>query len=170
VTSPPQKPDGGMLLERFRRYLTAQNLPVTHQRLQIAETVFFSDRHLSVGDIVLQLRGKGERVGTATVYRTLELLRAAALVEEHDFGERLRRYEPMLAYSHHEHLICTECGAVIEFASERIERMKALIAEEHGFRPRHHRLEIYGLCQQCQHRDAAALRPMNVSTKVVSDD
>lgn len=145
-------------MARFRAYLEDHSLPVTQQRQAVAEEVLFASTHLSVGDIEERLRARGVAVGKATVYRTLELLRDAGLIQEHDFGEGFKRYEPMVAQSHHEHLICTECGKVVEFSSERLERMKALIAEEHGFRPHHHRLEIYGICRECQRRDAAALQ------------
>lgn len=157
MTSPPPKLDGAQLVARFRAYLADHNLPVTQQRLAVAHEVLCASSHLSVGDIEERLRERGVSVGKATVYRTLVLLRAAGLIEEHDFGEGFKRYEPMIPQSHHEHLICTDCGKVVEFSSERLERMKALIAEEYGFRPHHHRLEIYGLCRDCQGRDAATL-------------
>ena len=157
MTSPPQKVDGEALLEHFRRYLRDYNLPVTQQREAIARIIFFSDEHLSVGDIEKEMRAVGVNAGTATVYRTLELLSRAGLVQEHDFGEGFKRYEPLAAQSHHEHLICVECGKVVEFSSERLERMKSLIADEYGFRYHHHRLEIYGVCRECEQRTASAL-------------
>lgn len=157
MTSPPPKVDGMALLEVFRRYLRDHNLPVTSQREAVAETVFFADSHLSVSDIERGLRVRGVRVGKATVYRTLDLLQEAGLVQEHEFGEGFKRYEPLAAESHHEHLICMSCGRVAEFSSERLERMTALIAEEYGYRPHHHRLEIYGFCRDCRRRDAITL-------------
>ena len=149
MTSPPPKLDAGELLERFRAYMRDRNLPLTHQREAIASTLFYSEEHLSVDDIEAVLRGNEVHVGKATVYRTLDLLVRAGLVDEHDFGEGFRRFEPLSARTHHEHLICTSCGKVVEFTSERIERMKALIADEHGFRHHHHRLDIYGVCSDC---------------------
>ncbi len=157
MTSPPPKVDGHALLEVFRRHLRDHNLPVTSQREAVAEILFCAGSHLSVSDIERGLRARGVRVGKATVYRTLELLREAGLVREHEFGEGFKRYEPLAAESHHEHLICMSCGKVVEFSSERLERMKALIAEEYGFRAHHHRLEIYGYCQACQRRDVVTL-------------
>lgn len=159
MTSPPPKVDGNLLLEMFRRYLRDHNLPVTQQREAVAGAVFFADAHVSVGDIERALREREVGVGKATVYRTLDLLATAGLVQEHDFGEGFKRYEPLVAQSHHEHLICLSCGKVVEFSSERLERMKALIAEEHGFRHHHHHLEIYGVCRECQTRDAVTLQP-----------
>jgi Fur family ferric uptake transcriptional regulator len=159
MSSPPPKADGNLLMEMFRRYLRDRNLPVTQQREAVAAAVFFADAHLSVGDIEHVLQERQAAIGKATVYRTLGLLATAGLVREHDFGEGFKRYEPLLAKSHHEHLICVRCGKVVEFSSERLERMKALIAEEHGFQHHHHRLEIYGVCRECQTRDAVTLRP-----------
>lgn len=159
MTSPPPKVDGRALLELFRRYLRDHNLPVTDQREAVAETVFFASAHLSVGDIERELQQRGIHVGKATVYRALGLLATAGLVQEHDFGEGFKRYEPLAAQSQHEHLICLACGKVVEFSSERLERMKVLIADEHGFRHHHHRLEIYGFCRNCQTHDAVTLKP-----------
>ncbi|MBI4500735.1 MAG: transcriptional repressor [Gemmatimonadetes bacterium] len=140
-------------------------MPVTHQREAIAAAVFFSDAHLSVGDIERLLRERGVKAGKATVYRTLGLLAKAGLVQEHDFGEGFKRYEPLEARTHHEHLICLDCGKVVEFSNERIERMKALIADEHGFRHHHHRLEIYGICRECQRRDAVTLGTSGIQSE-----
>lgn len=144
------KVDGAQLLGSFRRYLSDRNLPATHQRLAVAETLFFADAHLSADDVARRLAGRGEAVGTATVYRTLDLLVQSGLVREHHFGEGFKRYEPMPAGQTHEHCICVACGRVMEFANDRLERMIALLADEAAFRPQHHRLEIYGLCRECQ--------------------
>jgi Fur family ferric uptake transcriptional regulator len=159
MTSPPPPADGQLLMDAFRRHLRDRGLPVTQQREVVAASVFFADRHVSVGDIEQALLARGEHVGKATVYRTLELLQSAGLTQEHDFGEGFKRYEPLAARGYHEHLICLRCGRVEEFASERFERMSAIIAEEHGFRHHHHRWEIYGVCPECQRRDPAVRRP-----------
>lgn len=165
MTSPPPQVDGAALLGAFRRYLRDHNLPVTQQREAVAAALFFTADHLSVSDIERVLAKDDEHVGKATVYRTLELLLRAGLVQEHDFGEGFKRYEPLVAQHHHEHLICVGCGRVVEFSSERLERMNQLIAEEHGFRHHHHRLEIYGVCRECQRRDAATLGSRSTLTE-----
>jgi Fur family ferric uptake transcriptional regulator len=158
MTSSPPRADGPYLMEAFRRYLRDHSLPVTQQREAVAAAVFFADRHVSVTEIEQALAEQREHVGKATVYRTLELLVTAGLIQEHDFGEGFKRYEPLAARGYHEHLICVRCGRVVEFANERLERMSTLIAEEHGFRHHHHRWEIYGVCRECQRRDAATLQ------------
>jgi Fur family ferric uptake transcriptional regulator len=153
------KVDGQRLLEAFRRHLHDHNLPVTEQRLAVAEAIFFSGAHLSAEEIAGHVAGHGSAVGTATVYRTLDLLVRSGLVKAHDFGDGFKRYEPGAAGGEgqpHEHCICSSCGAVTEFSNDRLERMIALLAEEVAFRPHHHRLEIYGLCRSCQQSNPLA--------------
>jgi Fur family ferric uptake transcriptional regulator len=138
------------LIRLFGRYLRDIGLPITHQRKAVAAVVFDSEGHLSVDDIERGLRKRGERIGKATVYRTLDLLVRSRLVEERDFGEGFKRYEHRLS-SHpvHEHLICLECGKVEEFESRELFRVESRVRQEHGFTPVRRRLEIYGLCRQC---------------------
>jgi len=149
-------PGPAQLLDAFRRYLREHSLPVTTQREQVAEVIFTAPGHLSAEDVERQLRERGSHVGKATVYRTLDLLAESGMVSRRDFGEGFRRYERAPGRAHHEHLICVRCGKVIEFVNERLERMKALIAEEYGFRHHHHRLEIFGTCPECQQQGGAA--------------
>ena len=165
MTGPPPKVDGKALQEGLRRYLRDHSLPVTHQREAIAAAIFHANAHVSVGDVERTLREQGVQAGKATVYRTLDLLVRAGLVQEHDFGEGFKRYEPLVGQSHHEHLICLDCGKVVEFSSDRIERMEQLIADQYGFRPHHHRLEIYGVCRDCQRRDAVTLESRGTSSE-----
>ena len=137
-------------LEQFRTYLRQHNLPVTQQRLAIANVVFASDRHLSVEEVATDVASQGENAGTATIYRTLDLLVKSGLVVERDFGEGFRRFEPTRGIPHHEHMLCTVCGRVDEFRDERLERMTTIIAESHGYSRQRHRLVIYGVCADCQ--------------------
>ena len=141
----------------FGRYLREQGLPVTQQREAVADIVFSTQGHLSVDEIERRLRDNGERIGKATIYRTLDLLVRSQLVAEHDFSEGFKRYEHRLSREpQHEHLICEECGKVTEFRSEEVSRIESRITAAHGFRPSRHKLEIYGLCADCL---AAGVRP-----------
>jgi Fur family transcriptional regulator, ferric uptake regulator len=138
-------------LQLFRRYLREQGLPVTPQREAVADAIFSSSGHLSVEDIETALRGTGERIGKATIYRTMEILVRSGLVEEHDFGEGFKRYEHLFGHTPvHEHLICLNCHHVVEFQSPEVVRVQEEAARRHGFVPTRHRLEIYGLCADCQ--------------------
>lgn len=138
------------VIDTFTTYLRDHNLPVTPQRIAIAEAVLASNRHLSAEDLANDVRDRGASVGQATVYRTLELLVRSGLVVERDFGEGYKRYEPARDEPHHEHLLCTVCGAVTEFRDERLDRMTTLVAEAHGFARLRHRLVIFGVCRACQ--------------------
>jgi Fur family transcriptional regulator, ferric uptake regulator len=146
--------DRGTALDEFRAYLRDHNLPVTPQRLAVAEVVLLRDRHLSAEEIEQELAAKDVSVGTATVYRTLDVLVRSGLVVERDFGEGFKRYESARGIPQHEHLLCTVCGKVTEFRDERLERMTTLLAEAHGFARQRHRLVIYGICGACQRRGA----------------
>ncbi|HEX4601700.1 MAG TPA: Fur family transcriptional regulator [Gemmatimonadales bacterium] len=144
------KVDGAQLLEQFRRHLAEHNLPATPQRLAVAEAVFFAGEHLSADEVARRVARRTAAVGTATVYRTLDLLVRAGLATEQDFGEGFKRYEALAPGQAHEHCIRSSCGKVMEVANDWLERMIAQLAEEVDFRPHHHCLEIYGLCRTCQ--------------------
>ena len=150
------KVDGARQLEAFRRYLGDHNLPATQQRLAVAEVLCYAVDHLSAEEVAKRVAKRRGPVGTATVYRTLDLLVQSGLAREHDFGEGFKRYEPVAGGQAHEHCICSSCGRVMEFSNDRLERMIALLAEEVAFRPHHHRLEIYGLCRDCQQSNPLA--------------
>jgi Fur family ferric uptake transcriptional regulator len=144
--------EGAALLERFHRFLRDHHQPVTRQRDLVAEVVFASPDHLSVEGIERRLKERGERIGTATVYRSLDVLLASGLIKVHDFGEGFKRYEAVAGQVGHGHLICVRCGAVLEFSNEQLERMLPIIADEHDFRHQRHRVEVFGLCHDCQGR------------------
>jgi Fur family ferric uptake transcriptional regulator len=134
----------------FSRYLRDLGLPVTHQREAVADVVFTSEGHRSVDEIEGELRERGERIGKATIYRTLDLLVRSRLVAEHDFGQGFKRYEHRLSdHPVHEHLICLECGKVAEFESNELYGVENRVRQEYGFQPVRRRLEIYGLCKEC---------------------
>ena len=135
----------------FRRYLREQGLPVTQQREQIADVVFATDGHLSVEEIESRLRGRGERIGKATIYRTLETLVKSGLVAEHDFGEGFKRYEHLFGQKPvRQHLVCSECGSVKEIDDPELLRIQQRIASDQDFEPARYRLQMYGLCASCR--------------------
>jgi Fur family ferric uptake transcriptional regulator len=155
--SPDDQAPGRELLERFRRWLRDRHLPATRQRDMIASIVLTSREHLSVEGIQRRLREEGVSVGVATIYRSLDTLVESGLVRAHDFGEGFRRFEPMHASAQHGHLVCSRCGAVTEFSTERFERLLPMVSDEHGFQHHRHRVEIHGLCRNCRAADIGAL-------------
>ena len=147
------------LTDRFRRYLRDRRLPVTRQRVAVAEVLFCSDDHPSVEVLRRRLVQRGEHIGTATLYRTVDALVKSGLAWEHDFGEGFKRYEPARERSEHAHLICGRCGRVVEFNNERLERMLRMTSDDHRFHYDRHRVEIHGICADCRVRDLAGVAP-----------
>jgi Fur family ferric uptake transcriptional regulator len=142
--------DRRALIDEFRAYLKANELPVTPQRVAVAEVLLLRDRHYSAEEIGRELEKDGVKVGTATIYRSIEVLVRSGLVVERDFGEGFRRFESARDMPQHEHVLCTVCGKVVEFQDERLERMTREIAEAKGYLRQRHRLVIYGVCENCR--------------------
>ena len=147
--------DHGEHMDRFRDYLTAQGLKFTSQREAIARVFFASGGHLSLNQLLERAKQEHDSVGYATVYRTMKLLAESGLASEHDFGGGEARYEPHTEGEHHDHLVCTRCGAIVEFEDPEIEHRQRTVARSHGFEITSHRHEIFGLCAQCQAVDGA---------------
>src|SRR5271166_5774380 len=141
-------------LEHFRAmlqaYMDRKGLRSTDQRKLIVETFFTADNHVSIEELLAQVRVKDRRVGYATVYRTLKLLAECGVANERRFGDGLTRYELADDATHHDHLICVDCGDIVEFEEPRIEELQDKVAKSYGFVLRSHKHELYGVCPKCQ--------------------
>ena len=112
-------------LERILdRYMAERGLKSTRQRSLIIDIFFEMHGHLSVEDVWSRVRQDDPRVSVATVYRTMKLLAESGLAHARNFGDGQTRYEPAVGREHHDHLICTRCGTIIEFENDQIERMQ----------------------------------------------
>ena len=134
----------------IERFIAERRLKSTRQRHLILETFFQLDGHFSVEQLWAKVRELDPRVSVATVYRTMKLLAESNLAHAQNFGDGQTRYEPAVGREHHDHLICTRCGTIIEFENDRIEQMQDAVARKHGFRVTSHKMELYGLCRTCQ--------------------
>lgn len=126
-----------------------KGLKSTNQRTLILKTFLGSSSHFSTEDLYLKLRKKHPKIGYATVHRALKLFAECGIAIELDFGDGQTRYEPLRLGQHHDHLVCTECGAIIEFTEPRIEALQDEVATQHGFKIERHRHELYGICLKC---------------------
>jgi len=159
-------------IDQFKAYLVTQGLKFTRQREAIANVFFDSTAHLSLADLLELAKVRQPSVGYATVYRTMKLLADCGLATEHKFAEGNVRYEPAIAGHHHDHLICVDCGRIVEYEDDQIERLQDELARRHGFRVVSHRHEIYAECQvvNCPERkrpqetNAGALRLAGIRT------
>lgn len=136
--------------KKFGMFLENEGLKFTPERRLVLHEVFKNHDHFEAEDIVISARNSGSRVSRASVYRTLPLLVESGLLREVTSLEKHSHYEHVLGHDHHDHLICTNCGKTIEFSEHRIEDLQDRICRELGFTPKSHKLEIFGLCEECR--------------------
>jgi len=139
----------------FRKYLERRGLKLTAERQALFEELFARHEHLEADELLVRLRAKHKKISRATIYRTLELLVDSGIVGRVRIGETGYRYERMRAGDHHDHLICNECGRVIEFREPRIESLQDEVYERYGFLPLSHSHQLRGVCKQCRPRAIA---------------
>jgi Fur family ferric uptake transcriptional regulator len=135
--------------EKFRTFLEGRSLRITAQRQAIIDTVFSTEEHFTAEQLLEWARHRDRSVSRATVYRTLPLLTQSGLVKELDFGKDRKIYDPNYAdHPNHNHIICNDCSKIVEFESERIERIECEISEKLGFSVQSQRVQIHGDCEQ----------------------
>ena len=130
------------------QYLEDNNLKHTRQREAVLEIFLDATGHITGEEIYDRVRKQHQNIGYTTVYRTMKLLCDAGLANEHQFGDGVTRYE--IEHEHHDHLVCTRCGTIIEFDCAMIESAQERIAKGHDFQVLRHRHELYGHCTNCR--------------------
>jgi Fur family ferric uptake transcriptional regulator len=133
--------------------MAKHGLRSTEQRRRVTEMFFTSTEHLSIEDLLDRVRIEEPKIGYATVYRTLKLLKECGLAFERHFGDGVSRYEVAWADEHHDHLICIECEKIIEFKDDAIEDLQHNVSAKLGFKLVRHKLELYGICADCQAKE-----------------
>ena len=109
--------------------------------------------HFTSEELVKDVHSIDPSVARGTVYRTLALLHQAGVVEKHDFRYGPPNYEVTFAKAHHDHLMCVQCGEIIEFQEPRIEQLQEQIVQRFGYQLLSHTHKLYGLCRRCQRAD-----------------
>jgi Fur family ferric uptake transcriptional regulator len=135
--------------------LRKAGLKVTLPRVKILQMLDSAgQRHMSAEDVYKSLMEAGDDVGLATVYRVLTQFEQAGLLNRNHFETGKAIFE-LNAGSHHDHLVCLDCGRVEEFYDEEIESRQHKVAVERGFKIAEHALAIYGNCVKdaCPHRN-----------------
>jgi Fur family ferric uptake transcriptional regulator len=136
--------------DKFREFMLDKGLKSTRQREIILDEFLRVGSHLSTEELYLRLRRKNPQIGYATVHRTLKLFAECGIAEQRHFGDGQARYEASDLDEHHDHLICVNCGRIVEFEDPRIESLQEEVARQHGFSIERHRLELYGCCEACR--------------------
>jgi Fur family transcriptional regulator, ferric uptake regulator len=139
--------------EVFLKHIQKQGLNRTAQRDLILDVFLQTEGHVSGEDLYRLVREKDPSVGQTTVYRTLRLLTDAGLAREVRFGDGRAHYEHHYKHQHHDHMICKECGKIIEFYSPELEAIQDAMAAKHRFELTSHLLRMIGICADCRRQE-----------------
>jgi len=138
-----------MKIDLFRAWISRGRLKATKQREEILNIFLNSRGHKNLAQIHAQVVKVNPKIGYTTVYRTLKLLTRSGLAAQRKFADGETRYEPISEKTHHDHLICLDCGKIIEFEDKALETLQETIAHHHRFKVFHHKMELYGQCTEC---------------------
>lgn len=130
----------------FSEHLEQSKCRKTPERFAILEEIYRRNDHFDAEALYIHMKNQNYRVSRATVYNTLELLVSCDLVKKHQFGKNLAQYEKSYGYKQHDHLICNDCGKVIEFCDPRIQQIKNMMGDLLKFNVTGHSLNLYGSC------------------------
>ena len=136
--------------------LKSIGLKATFPRLKILELFEKSEvRHMTAEDVYRLLVNDGMDIGLATVYRVLTQFEQAGLLERHHFESGKAVFE-LNAGHHHDHLVCVNCGSIVEFSDAAVERAQNAVYRRYGFKPVAHRMELKGLCPHCAQQSGSS--------------
>jgi len=134
----------------FTEFLKRRNMKVTQSRLNLIDLIASYGKHFEVEELVNWISNRTSRgVSRSTIYRTIKLLQEFGVIREVIKQNNRTIYEFVAGKSHHDHLVCVECGKIIEFVDEDIEKLQDEVCSQYGFYPLNHRLEIFGICSEC---------------------
>jgi len=136
-------------LEIFKDFLKHHNLRWTPQRQLILEVFLQQEGHIPIENLHEKIQDQDSTIGIATLYRTMKLLVDSGLADIHTFNDKTT-YERLYQVKHHDHLICNICEKTVEFEHPLIEKYQLEICERHGFTMNSHKMELFGICNECQ--------------------
>jgi len=137
------------LLNQFKDILQKREFKCTPQRAAIFEEMINGHGHRECEEIYLELKKKGVNVSRATVYRTIDILVKNDIARKIEIGDGRGRYENKVNSAHHDHLICTSCGRIIEFLNQDIEDLQKKIAKRYHYKLKRHVHQLFGICKKC---------------------
>ena len=137
-------------MQILKETLQKEGLRYTQQRQEIWNELCSSDEHRDAEEIFFTLRKRGLNISRATVYRTIDVLVKNKLIDKLDIGDGRARFEYNEKYLHHDHLICTRCGKIVEFYNDEIEDLQNKIAKQYNFKLLDNSHQLFGICEDCQ--------------------
>lgn len=135
--------------QAFDEFISKKGLKLTRERDEIVSEILRARGHFAPDDLFLKLKAKGSKVSRASVYRTIPLLVESGLIAEVERIDKHAHYEKVSKNSHHDHMICTRCGRIIEFYSKPLEKLQERLCKQENFKGVRHCLEIMGICEKC---------------------
>jgi len=146
--------DYEILLLDLKTAIKKRNLKYTRQRELILKALFDNSGHHTPEEILSFLKEQfpNEKIGIATVYRALALFEEEGLVDSISFGKEGKKYE-IGHKEHHDHLICSVCGKIVEFVDDVIELRQIEVAKKYNFKMQSHTMKIIGICSECQKKN-----------------
>ena len=137
-------------MQILKEALQKEGLRYTQQRQEIWNELCSSDEHRDAEEIFFTLQKRGLGISRATVYRTIDVLVKNKLIDKLDIGDGRARFEYNEKYLHHDHLVCTRCGKIVEFYNDEIEELQNEIAKQYKFTLLDNRHQLFGICKDCQ--------------------
>ena len=134
----------------FRDLLGKKGLKYTYERKSIFDEVAHLREHFDADSLYLRFKKKGSRVSRDTVYRTIPLLLESRVVQKSAGNGKREFFERIGVKGHHDHMVCTRCGKIIEFQCPEIEKSQDKVCEQHGFKLSFHDHRLFGFCRECQ--------------------
>ncbi len=148
--APPSREAVREAQDIFYKHLKRVGLKHTDQRDTILRTFLETRDHLSTDELFRLVRKKDGKIGFTTVYRTLKLLAECGLASVVPFPDGMARYEHQFNRRNHHHMVCTECGASVEFFSPEVSKLEEEIGRKYHFDATRHNFQIYGICEDCR--------------------
>ncbi len=135
--------------EQFKKLFQQERIEDFEDRFKVLETFLSTENHITVDDLTGLLNAGGAGLSTDFVRDTLKMLSRLGFARQSRFDNGVVRYEHLHLGDHHDHMICTKCGRIIEFKEDRLEEYQIRIAAARGFHMLRHKMEIYGICSDC---------------------
>lgn len=143
--------DSTEVIDELKKIVKQKGLKYTEQREVVLNVLLHANDHLTAEEVYNQIKNDNpeSNIGIATVYRALSFLEEVHLITSINFGVDGKKYESNKK-EHHDHLICTSCGKIVEFLDEEIEKRQERIAKKNKFKITSHSMQLYGTCPACQ--------------------